>query len=148
MDRTAAFYSAPSYQYRGAGGFPVFAGSRRQRGGSILGSIAKVAMPILGNIGKAALGQAVGLAKDVAGDLAQGRNIGQSLKQHGLKRLKNTAMSSLSNITGRPPTVTGPRRRVRRQAPGQAPRQAPLGKRRATSLRKQPPRKKSRQALF
>ena len=148
MDRTAAFYSAPSYQYRGAGGFPVFSGSRRQRGGSILGSIAKVAMPILGNIGKAALGQAVGLAKDVAGDLAQGRNIGQSLKQHGLKRLKNTAMSSLSSITGRPPTVTGPRRRVRRQAPGQAPRQAPLGKRRATSLRKQPPRKKSRQALF
>ena len=142
MDRTAAFYSAPSYQYRGAGGFPVFSGSRRQRGGSILGSIAKVAMPILGNIGKAALGQAVGLAKDVAGDLAQGRNIGQLLKQHGLKRLKNTAMSSLSNITGRP------RQRVRRQAPGQAPRQAPLGKRRATSLRKQPPRKKSRQALF
>ena len=108
MDRTAAFYSAPSYQYRGAGGFPVFSGSRRQRGGSILGSIAKVAMPILGNIGKAALGQAVGLAKDVAGDLAQGRNIGQSLKQHGLKRLKNTAMSSLSSITGRPPTVTDP----------------------------------------
>ena len=142
MDRTAAFYSAPSYQYRGAGGFPVFSGSRRQRGGSILGSIAKVAMPILGNIGKAALGQAVGLAKDVAGDVMQGRNIRHSLKQHGLKRLKNTAMSSLSSITGRP------RQRVRRQAPGQAPRQAPLGKRRATSLRKQPPRKKSRQALF
>ena len=118
MDRTAAFYSAPSYQYRGAGGFPVFSGSRRQRGGSILGSIAKVAMPILGNIGKAALGQAVGLAKDVAGDVMQGRNIRHSLKQHGLKRLKNTAMSSLSSITGRPPTVTGPRRRVRRQAPG------------------------------
>ena len=146
MDRTAAFYSAPSYQYRGAGGFPVFSGSRRQRGGSILGSIAKVAMPILGNIGKAALGQAVGLAKDVAGDVMQGRNIRHSLKQHGLKRLKNTAMSSLSSITGRPPS--GPRQRVRRQAPGQAPRQAPLGKRRATSLRKQPPRKKSRQALF
>ena len=145
MDRTATFYSAPSYHYRGAGGFPVFSGSRRQRGGSILGSIAKVAMPILGNIGKAALGQAVGLAKDVAGDLVQGRNIGQSLKQHGLKRLKNTAMTSLSNMTGRPPS--GPRRR-RRRVRHQASRQAPLGKRTATPLRKQPPRKKSRQALF
>ena len=136
MDRTAAFYSAPSYQYRGAGGFPVFSGSRRQRGGSILGSIAKVAMPILGNIGKAALGQAVGLAKDVAGDLAQGRNIKESLKQRGISRLKKTAKASLSNIVGR----RGQRRPMRRQAP--------LGKRHATTHRKQPPRKKSRQALF
>ena len=108
MDRTAAFYSAPSYYHRGSGGFPVYAGSRRQRGGSILGSIAKVALPMLKSVGKAALGQAVGFAKDVAGDLAEGRDIRQSLKQRGISRLKNTAMSGLSTITGR---ASGPRRR-------------------------------------
>ena len=129
MDRTAAFYSAPSYHYRGAGGFPVFSGSRRQRGGGILGSLAKMAMPVLKTVGKAALGEAVGFAKDVAGDIAQGRNVGQSLKQHGLKRLKNTAMTSLSNIVGK--------------------RSTPSGKRHARKKsRSQPPRKKRRQALF
>ena len=129
MDRTAAFYSAPSY-YRG-GGFPVFARSRRQRGGSILGSIARVAMPMLKSLGKAVLGQAVGFAKDVAGDVVEGRNIRASLKQRGLKRLKNTALSGLSTIADQ---VTR--------------RDTPLGKRQAASHRKQPARKKRRQALF
>ena len=129
MDRTAAFYSAPSYHYRGAGGFPVFSGSRRQRGGGILGSLAKMAMPMLKTVGKAALGQAVGFAKDVATDIAQGRNVRQSLKNRGLKRLKNTAMTSLSNIVGK--------------------RSTPSGKRHAgKNSRSQPPRKKRRQALF
>ena len=142
MDRTAAFYSAPSYYHRGSGGFPVYAGSRRQRGGSILGSLAKIAMPMLKSVGKAALGQAVGFAKDVAGDLAEGRNIRESLKQRGISRLKKTAMSGLSTITGRPAgRPAGPSRRS-------AGRVAPLGKRRATPLRKQPRRKKQRQALF
>ena len=129
MDRTAAFYSAPSYHYRGAGGFPIFSGSRRQRGGGILGSLAKMAMPVLKTVGKAALGEAVGFAKDVAGDIAQGRNVGQSLKQHGLKRLKNTAMTSLSNIVGK--------------------RSKPSGKRHTgKKSRSQPPCKKRRQVLF
>ena len=59
MDRTAAFYAGPSY--RGSG-FPVFSGSRRQRGGSILGAIKSMVMPVLGTIGKSALKQAVGFA--------------------------------------------------------------------------------------
>ena len=98
-------------------------------------------MPVLSNVGKAALGQAVGFAKDVAGDLAEGRNIRQSLKQRGLKRLKNTAMDSLSNITGTRPrsSVTSLARPIG---------QTSLGKRRAARPRKQPPRKKPRQALF
>ena len=128
MDRTATFYSAPSYHHRG-GGFPVYAGSRRQRGGGILGSLAKFAMPVLGQIGKAALGQAVGFAKDMAGDIAAGRNVRQSLRQRGLRRLKNTALNSLSSITsGR--------------------RSLPSGKRRAPRTRNQPRRKKARQSLF
>ena len=86
----------------------------------------------------AGLGQAVGFAKDVAGDIVEGRDIRQSLKQRGISRLKNTAISGLSTITGRP---LGRRRRP-------AGRVAPLGKRQAAPLRKQPRRKKQRQALF
>lgn len=127
MDRTAAFYSAPSYHFRGAGGFPVFSGSRRQRGGGILGALAKMVMPVLKNVGKAALGQAVGFAGDVANDVMSGQNFGQSLRRRGKKRLMNTARSGLSAV------MQG---------------STPSGKRRAPPHRKQPPRKRSRQALF
>lgn len=143
MDRTAAFYSAPSYHHRGSGGFPVYSGSRRQRGGSILGSLAKVAMPMLKSFGKAALGQAVGFAKDVAGDLADGGNLRQALKRRGMSRLQNTAMSGLSTIAGRAAA------HAQRRRPQQVTRRtAPLGKRRAAPPRHQPKRKKARQALF
>ena len=92
MDRTAAFYSRPSYV---GAGFPVYSGSRRQRGGSILGSIAKFALPMLKNVGRAALGQAVGLAKDVAHDTLSGQNIRESFKRRGIQRLKKTVTSTL-----------------------------------------------------
>ena len=51
MDDTLAFYSRPSTEYRG-GGFPVFAGSRRQRGGGIFGSLKRFFLPIAKNVGK------------------------------------------------------------------------------------------------
>ena len=95
MDRTAAFYAGPSY--RGAG-FPVFSGSRRQRGGSILGAIKSMVMPVLGTIGKTALKQAVGFAGDVVGDISKGRSIRSSLRSHGLKRLKNVGSEALQTI--------------------------------------------------
>ena len=38
MDQTALFYSRPSHDFRGAG-LNVFVGARRQRGGSIFGSL-------------------------------------------------------------------------------------------------------------
>ena len=102
MDRTASFYSQPSYQFKGAG-FPVYAGSRRQRGGSILGALSKMVLPVLStvgkNVGRAALNQAMGFAKDVMGDIARGGDIKQSLKQHGLKRLRNVALKSLSKVS-------------------------------------------------
>ena len=97
MDRTAAFYSHPSYQLTGSG-FPIFAGSRRQRGGSLLGSIKSMVLPALKSTGKAlgsnALREAVGLAKDVAGDVFAGRNIKQSLMQRGKKRALNVVKKS------------------------------------------------------
>ena len=89
MDTTQAFYSAPSYLYRG-GGFPVYAGSRRQRGGSLLGSLSKMVMPILGAVGKSALTQAAGLASDLVSDARRGRPFRESLKDRGLSRLHTT----------------------------------------------------------
>ena len=95
MDRTAAFYAGPSYH---GAGFPVFSGSRRQRGGSILGAIKSMVMPVLGTIGKTALKQAVGFAGDVVGDISKGRSIRSSLRSHGLKRLKNVGSEALQTI--------------------------------------------------
>lgn len=93
MDRTAYFYSRPSY-YVGGGSFPVFSGSRRQRGGGIFGSLAKLVMPALKSVGKHALGQAASLAKDVAGDVIAGKNIKSSLMNRGKSRLMNIASNA------------------------------------------------------
>ncbi len=71
MDRTAVYYSTPSYTF-GAGAMPVFSGSRRQRGGSIFGTIKGFLMPVLSSLGKkiAKRGahEAVGFAKDFASE--------------------------------------------------------------------------------
>ena len=86
MDRTAAFYSGPSYV---GGSFPVFSGSRRHRGGSIFGALKSFFMPILSGFGKklAKRGakQALGLVKDVAHDAFNNKNVIESLKTHGKK---------------------------------------------------------------
>ena len=91
MDRTAHFYSQPTYTQRG-GGLPVYSGSRRQRGGNVLGAIKSFVMPILGGVKQTALRhakrQAFGLAKDVAFDAFRGRNIGESLKERGIQHAK------------------------------------------------------------
>lgn len=97
MDHTAQFYSGPTYVGKGAG-FPVFSGSRRQRGGSALGAMKSIAMPILSSVGKTALKQAVGLAGDVVGDVIRGRNIKDSMKEHGIKRLKNVGKAGLREV--------------------------------------------------
>ena len=118
MDRTAHFYASPSYVGRGAG-FPIFSGSRRQRGGSILGSIKSLVLPTLAtvgkHVGKTALSEAVGLAKDVVGDVVKGRNIGQSLKQHGLKRLKNVGKSGLQAVGSKFNPFTSSKRSKRKR---------------------------------
>ena len=97
MDRTAAFYSRPSYDSRG-GGFPVFSGSRRMRGGSIFGALKQMIVPTLTSVGKsvgrAALKQAVGFASDVASDALRGRNLKQSLKARGKQRALNVAQTA------------------------------------------------------
>ena len=95
MDRTATFYSRPSY-VGGAG--PIFTGARRQRGGSVLLAMKSIVSPLLSGVGnsikKNAMNNAFGLASDVVGDIFTGKNIKSSFinraKQRGLKTLKDT----------------------------------------------------------
>lgn len=109
MDRTSTFYSHPSHV---GGGFPVFSGSRRQRGGSIFGALSRTVLPMLRSFGKRALGhaakKALGLGQHVLFDTMRGVNPRQSLMKHGKQAAKefltdsgrmalNTVMSNRSS---------------------------------------------------
>ena len=131
MDDTLAFYSRPSTEYRG-GGFPVFAGSRRQRGGGIFGSLKRFFLPIAKNVGKNLLSKGLGLARDVAQDALEGKNIKSSIVDRGKAAAinvgKDTAregINAISNLIGR-----GKRRRYRQR---QLHRRNSLRKRKARS---------------
>ena len=96
MDATANFYSRPSYH---GGSFPVYSGSRRQRGGGILGALARIALPMAKRFGTAALRTAkregLKLGANVVSDLAQGRNIKDSLLEHGKAAATNVGKKTL-----------------------------------------------------
>ena len=127
MDPTATFYSRPTYV--GHGGIPIFTGARRMRGGSVLGSLAKVVVPALKSLGSAAVRavgrQAVGLAQDVASSIGRGqgwRGAARTLKNQGVKRLKiasaQTIKSQLPSVVSEvaglvAPTVASPPLRKR-----------------------------------
>ena len=150
MDATARFYSQPSYV---GGGFPVFSGSRRQRGGGIFGALAKMVLPVLKNVGSSVLRtagrEAVGLASDVAQSALSGQGLSgirQTLQQQGLKRLRNVGQNALRT------TVDEFRRRPSATRASSSP-SAPLRKRQrrapppatATAAATRKPRSKRRQ---
>ena len=89
MDRTSTFYSQPSYV---GGGFPVFSGARRQRGGSIFGALSRTVLPLLKSFGKRAFAnvatKALGLGQHVLSDTMRGVNPRQSLMKHGKQAAK------------------------------------------------------------
>ena len=91
MDRTTQFYSGPSYQF--GSGFPVYGGSRRQRGGSILGAIQRFAMPIFNTIKNKALRESMNFAKGVMSDTVRGKSIKQSLMNRGMRSVRNVGAS-------------------------------------------------------
>ena len=99
MDPTASFYSGPSYVFRGHG-FPIYSGSRRQRGGSIFGALKSMAIPFLKNAAKRGIRRAVSFVTDVAGDVFTGSNVKESLKKrgksHAIKLGKDVASDGLS----------------------------------------------------
>ena len=124
MDQTALFYSQPTY----GAGFPVFAGARRQRGGGIFGSLKNLFLPMAKKIGKNLLHQGIGLAKDIAQDAMEGKNIKDSILDRGKSRAIDIGKSAAREGIGALNTMIdkGGRR---------APRRKRLAKR---SLRKRP----------
>ena len=112
MDYTANFYSQPSYV---GAGFPIFAGSRRQRGGSIFGAIKSLFMPFAKSALKRGV-KAVGeLASDVVTDGLAGKNIGQSILTHGKQQAKKAAHDLLHQTIQK--TLPQPLRGVQRKRP-------------------------------
>lgn len=79
----------------------VFAGSRRQRGGGILGSLKNFFMPLFTSLGKKGVHTAMNVAKNVVGDAISGKNIPTSLRQHGLTAAKRFGNEVLSSALGR-----------------------------------------------
>ena len=87
MDFTTRFYSRPSY----AGSGIVFSGARRQRGGSILGALRSIVMPIFSkfgprvakSVGNIAKRQVLGLASDMLQDKMMGKKMGDAIRERG-----------------------------------------------------------------
>ena len=120
-----AIYSQPTYS--GGGGIPFFAGSRRQFGGGIFGSLARLVLPTatraLKTIGKSALT----VGKNVAADVLQGRNIADASMDHS----KQEALTQLENHLGAPPPP--PARRAAAARTPRTPRTAGKRKRKAAA---------------
>ena len=137
MDRTAAFYSQPSY----GGGFQVFTGSRRQRGGGIFGALARIALPMAKRVGTSLLKQgarqAMSLAQNVASDVASGKSIGESFKSQGKSHLKQFGQRALKTGVKELGALTSTSRKASRK------RKSTAGK-----TKKAPPAKKRRRANF
>ena len=117
MDDTALFYSRPTY----GAGFPVFTGARRQRGGGIFGTLKRFFLPVAKKLGKNLFHQGVGLAKDMAQDVIQGKSIKSSFLDHGKSRAldfgKSAAMqgvSALQDMIGKGSRRTRRRKRAKR----------------------------------
>ena len=122
-DPTAHFYSQPSYI---GAGFPVFSGSRRQRGGNILGSLSKLILPALKAAGRAFLHrgsrEAIGLAGDAGIAALSGRGkagVMQTLRNRGLKRLSNAGKAAFGS-------AYNTYHRQHLSSPPKMPRQRPL----------------------
>lgn len=120
MDATARFYSQPTYV---GGGYPVFSGSRRQRGGGVFGSLFKVVAPTLKTVLRKAGSQALGLAGDVAKSALSGEGLAgmkRTFRRQGIKRLKSIGRDTLASARGAigmsmSNAVKSPRKKKRRR---------------------------------
>ena len=144
MDSTSAFYSQPSY----VGGGVIFSGARRQRGGSILGALKSIVVPVLKTVGRSfgriATKGALGMASDVINDTLSGRNVKESLKSRGKQRLLNAAnegLSTLGNMIGNRSNV-GKRRRKKQRGSGKSLSKHSRTRSRSRSRRRSPIRKR------
>jgi hypothetical protein len=108
------------YAAQVGGQLPYFAGARNQRGhglGDIFGKLFRsVVMPTVGRVLKKEIPhRLVSFGSDVLGDVSQGRNIKQSLKNRGLQQLKGVAQSVFTPPTATVPTRGPPGLRVRKR---------------------------------
>ena len=71
------------------GGLNWFVGQRYQRGYGVLGSIGRFLLPIAKNIASSVGSEGVEAGTRVLKDISEGRNLGESLKEHSLKGVKN-----------------------------------------------------------
>ncbi len=114
MDLTAQFYSRPSHDFRG-GAFHVFAGSRRQRGGSIFGSLKRFFTPIAKMLGTSLLSHGANLARNVAEDAIAGRNVKNALLNRGKAAAMDFGKDAISKgIIGKLTGMIGKGRRRRK----------------------------------
>lgn len=142
MDRTATYYSGPTFRYAGRGGaLGIYSGSRRQRGGNILGTLARTVLPIFGEAGKKILRRgahkALDVTQNVAKDAIQGKNALNSFKTRattGLKKLSRFAIDEGADAA-RKMIGSGKKRRTS------------LRKRKTTKRRRTKPRQKPRKRL-
>ena len=142
------FYNSPSYM---SGGYTVYGGTRRQRGGSIFGSIRKMFAPV----GRRAIDEVKNVAtlaarktaakgaqvlSGVALDAIRGRNIGDSFKKRGTA----AAMQSLEETLA--PLAQGnypPRKKQKQQPPAKKLKQ----RKKSTAPIKRAPLKKRNRKL-
>ena len=142
MNRTHDFYSRPSYV--GGISFPVYSGSRRQRGGSIFGSALRQILPDGATVKKALGRQVMGFVGDVAKDVMAGESIGDAMKERAKERaadILSEGVKKMSNMAGQ--AITRNLKRKRPVAAAAAPvkrmrRRMPRGrpKRRYVSMQK------------
>ena len=132
-DYPARFYE--QYYANQSGGSGVLPHFRPQRGRGIFGKLFRgFVLPTLGKAANVLKREApkrlLSLGRDVIGDVAEGRSIGNSLKNRGLGQLKRAAGDILA------PHTTAPRKKKRRRQVGGARRakvrRRRIGRRRTT----------------
>ena len=121
------------YVQSGKGGFPVFRGSRMQRGygvGSVLSGMLRAAVPFLRK-GAQALGkQALRTGLDVGRDVLSGRKLKDSARQRTMQTMRNVLENAGRRTTGgtarrRPAQKKGPKtnkkkKGIKRKAPSKS----------------------------
>ena len=105
------FYAAPSHM---TGGFTIYSGSRRQRGGFLLGSLGKLLIPA----GKALAKRIGAKAAEMAATTALGSTI-KRIKRR-FTRKKSKAASSQKRKLKQNKTTAPPPSKRRRTTPSQA----------------------------
>lgn len=154
LKRSQKAYDAYFCQQAGHG-LPVFIGSRSQRGhglGSFLSGIGRMILPIFKTGGKALLREGALTGLQVARDALDGRNVGESFKEHARdagKRLLHGAVDHLAgNQSGsglRAPPGEPARKRIKL---GAHKRRSQSKKRRQTRQKKNKKNKKSVTDIF